>query len=75
MNEIVTGYYRSYEGEKYLVMMIIPTETGEEWVIYYQLFGSKEVLAMRLHEFRGDVEIEGSKHPRFEYIGESLPPS
>lgn len=68
------GIYRHYKGNKYEVINIgINSETEEEQVIYKQLTDSdkyeKGTIWIRPKEmFEEEVELNGSKIKRFEFI-------
>lgn len=71
------GKYRHYKNKKeYLVIGIGKhTETLEDLIVYKALYDSEEfgkdsIWIRPLSMFLEDVEVEGKKVPRFEFIGE-----
>jgi hypothetical protein len=74
MKEITPGRYQHYKGGEYEVIGVARhSETGEELVVYRQLYQSdypKDTLWARPKEmFLEEVEIEGEKVPRFSRVG------
>ena len=73
MKEITPGRYQHYKGGEYEVIGVARhSETGEELVVYRQLYQSdypKDTLWARPKEmFLEEVEIEGEKVPRFRCV-------
>ena len=68
---IKLGKYRHYKGNEYEVIGIAKhSETLEELVAYRALYGGDSSLWVRpLKMFTEEIEINGKKTPRFEYIG------
>lgn len=67
-----TGKYKHYKGKEYEVIGIARhSETLEELVVYRALYQNEgENLWVRpLKMFLEEVEIEGKKMPRFEFLG------
>lgn len=66
------GKYRHYKGKDYEVIGVAKhSETLEDLVVYRTLYPSDHDLWVRpLAMFIEDVEIDGKKMPRFEYIGD-----
>ncbi len=67
------GKYKHYKGNEYRVICIAKhTETNEDLVIYEALYENLEskIWARPLKMFLEEVEVDGKKIPRFEYIGE-----
>ena len=63
------GVYKHYKGNEYrLIGVAKHSETGEELVIYKTLDG-EQIWARPLKMFTEEVEVEGKKIPRFEYVG------
>ena len=68
------GKYRHYKGKDYEVIGVAKhTETLEDMVVYHALYDSpdfgKDALWVRpLTMFVEDIEIDGTKRPRFEYV-------
>ena len=68
-----TGKYKHYKGKLYEVIGIARhSETLEELVVYRALYQNEgENLWVRpMKMFLEEVEIEGKKMPRFEFLGE-----
>lgn len=64
------GKYRHYKGKEYEVVGIAKhSETLEELVVYRALYGNHDLWVRTLEMFTGEVEIDGKKVPRFEYVG------
>lgn len=66
------GKYKHYKGKEYEVVGIARhSETLEELVVYKALYQNNgENLWVRpLKMFLEEVEIEGKKMPRFEFLG------
>ncbi len=69
---IKLGKYKHYKGKQYEVIGIaLHSETLEELVVYKALYQTEgESLWVRpLEMFLEEVEIEGKKMPRFEFLG------
>jgi len=67
--ELKPGKYKHFKGNMYEVIGIAKhSETLEEMVIYRALYGEKELWARPLKTFCQEVEINGKKVPRFEFI-------
>jgi len=65
------GKYRHYKNNEYEVIGIAHhSETLEELVVYRALYGEHDLWVRPLGMFMEDVEVDGKKMPRFEYIGE-----
>ena len=68
-----TGKYKHYKGKLYEVIGIARhSETLEELVVYralYQVDG-ENLWVRPMKMFLEEVEIEGKKMPRFEFLGE-----
>ena len=69
-----TGKYKHYKGKPYEVIGIARhSETLEELVVYralYQVDG-ENLWVRPMKMFLEEVEIEGKKMPRFEFLGEN----
>jgi hypothetical protein len=65
------GKYRHYKGNEYQIIGVAKhSETLEEMVVYQKLYDDHALWVRPLSMFIEDVEIDGKKIPRFEYIGE-----
>lgn len=70
-NILKLGKYRHYKGNEYEVVGIAKhSETLEELVVYQALYGNHDLWVRPLKMFIEEVEVEGEKISRFEYIGE-----
>lgn len=65
------GKYKHYKGKKYKVIGVAKhSETLEDMVVYYQEpYTEKDLWVRPLKMFLENVEIDGKKVSRFEYIG------
>ena len=64
------GKYRHYKGNEYEVIGLARhSVTLEDLVVYRALYGDFDLWVRPLKMFIEDVEIEGKKISRFEYIG------
>ena len=67
------GRYRHFKGKEYEVIGIAKhSETLEELVVYRALYGEHDLWVRPLKIFLEEVEVNGKKIPRFEYIGDML---
>jgi hypothetical protein len=65
------GRYRHYKGPLYEVIDVARhSENEEEFVVYRTLYGDFSLWIRPLEMFNEEVEYEGRKVKRFEYIGE-----
>jgi hypothetical protein len=74
--EIKLGKYKHYKGDMVEVTGIAKhSETLDELVIYRHISGKrmeeKNFWVRPFKMFTEDIEIDGKKIPRFEYIGEN----
>lgn len=68
-NKIRLGIYKHYKGNMYEVIgMAKHSETLEELVIYRAMYGENELWARPIKEFFEEVEVDGRKVPRFEFV-------
>lgn len=73
MTEIKLGKYKHYKGKEYRVLGIAKhSEDLEELVVYEALYDNEEskLWVRPKSMFLEEVDIEGVKIKRFEYIGE-----
>ena len=69
-NQVKLGKYRHYKGKEYEVIGIAKhSETLEELVVYKKFYGDHDLWVRPLKMFIENVEVNGKKMPRFEYIG------
>jgi hypothetical protein len=65
------GRYRHYKGNEYEVIAIARhSETEEEMVVYRQMYGDHSLWVRPLGMFVEEVQVDGRKMPRFEWLGE-----
>ncbi len=63
------GKYKHYKGNEYEVIGIAKhSETLGEMVVYRALYGNHDLWVRPLKMFTEEVEVNGKKMPRFEYI-------
>ena len=73
INQIKLGKYRHFKGKEkeYQVLGVARhSETGDELVVYKKLYDDYSLQVRPYAMFVEDVEVEGKKVPRFEYLGE-----
>jgi len=64
-----SGRYRHYKGNEYEVVGVARhSETMEEVVVYRALYGEGGLWVRPLSMFMEEVEVEGKRIPRFEYL-------
>lgn len=69
--EIKTGIYRHYKNKDYRVLYVaVDAETKEEVVVYQAMYGEGKIWARPKKMFLEEVEVDGQKRPRFEFIAE-----
>ena len=63
------GIYRHYKGKEYeLIDIAIHSETLEEMVVYRALYGEQKLWVRPANMWEEEVEVDGKKVKRFEYI-------
>jgi hypothetical protein len=68
---IKIGKYRHYKGKEYQVLGVAEhSETNEKLVVYKKLYDDYSMWVRPFSIFKENVEVNGKKVPRFEYIGE-----
>lgn len=70
---IKIGKYKHYKGNEYRVICVAKhTETNEDLVVYEALYENPEskIWVRPLEMFLEEVEVDGKKIQRFEYLGE-----
>lgn len=66
---IKLGKYRHYKGNEYEVIGVAKhSETLEDMVMYQALYGEQQYWVRPFAMFLEDVEFNGKKVKRFEYI-------
>ncbi len=74
--DILAGVYKHYKGEYYLVLGLARhTETNEKLVVYIPLYTKEgpRIAVRPVEMFFEEVEVDGVKKPRFQYIGPEMP--
>lgn len=70
-NSTSTALYRHYKGHEYRVITVVKhSETLEEIVMYEGLYDDHPERVRPKEMFLEDVEVDGVKKLRFEYMGE-----
>jgi len=68
---IKLGKYRHFKGNEYRVIGVAKhSETLEELVVYQALYGDNDLWVRPKSMFFEEIEKDGIKIKRFEYIGE-----
>ncbi|MFA5109080.1 MAG: nucleotide exchange factor GrpE [Patescibacteria group bacterium] len=71
MEELKKGIYRHYKGGEYQVLEEVrDSETKEGMVVYRDIKDEKKLWVRPRAMFSGEVEVEGVKKPRFEFLRE-----
>ena len=73
MEKLRLGKYRHYKNKFYKVLGVAKhSETLEDLVVYEALYENKtsQLWVRPLEMFIEEVEVDGKKVPRFEYVGE-----
>ncbi len=66
------GRYRHYKGNEYRVIDIARhSETGEELVVYRQLYGDGSLWVRPRAMFIEEIEHQGVRQPRFAFVAAS----
>lgn len=69
--QIQLGVYEHFKGKRYRVLGVAKhSETLEEMVVYQALYGEGELWVRPIKMFLEEVERDGTKVPRFRYVGE-----
>jgi len=63
------GFYRHYKGPLYRALGIANHSETLEELVYYQKLDDGSFWVRPLAMFLEEVEIDGNKRPRFEYLG------
>ena len=65
------GIYRHYKGNLYeLISIATHSETLEKMVVYKALYGDGEVWVRPASMWNEEVELDGRRVLRFEYVGD-----
>lgn len=68
---IKTGKYRHFKGNEYEVLFVAKhSETLEEMVVYRSLYGEGGVWVRPAAMWEEEIERDGKRFKRFEYIGD-----
>ena len=63
------GKYKHYKGKEYEVIGLAKhSETLEELVVYRVLYGEGQMWVRPLAMFTEEVEVNGTKIPRFKFV-------
>jgi cyclomaltodextrinase len=72
MDAIRSGRYRHFKGNEYEVVGVAhDSETQQPMVIYRALYGERGLWVRPLAMFLEEIERDGVRVRRFEYIGEA----
>ncbi|TQV84014.1 DUF1653 domain-containing protein [Exilibacterium tricleocarpae] len=64
------GRYRHFKGDEYQVMDLARHSETREWMVVYRcLYGDHSLWVRPLALFNEWVEVDGSRVPRFAYLG------
>jgi len=67
--EVKTGVYKHYKNKEYKVLYTaVNTENKEEVVVYQAMYGDGKIWVRPKKMFLEEVEIDGQKKPRFQFI-------
>lgn len=67
------GIYRHYKGNEYeLLDIALHSETLEEMVVYRALYGEQKLWVRPAYMWEEEVEVDGKKVKRFEFINNGL---
>lgn len=70
------GKYQHYKGQFYNVVQIARHSETEEWMVVYQtLYGDYSWWVRPMSMFNEEVDFNGAKRLRFEYVSEIDLPS
>ena len=70
MENIKLGIYRHFKGKEYEVIATAKhSETLEPMVVYKALYGDGEIWVRPAFMWNEEVEKDGKKYKRFEFIG------
>lgn len=67
--QVQKGIYRHFKGNNYQVIDIARHSENQQYLVLYRaLYGDFGLWARPLEMFVEEVEVEGQKRPRFEFI-------
>lgn len=67
--QLQKGIYKHFKGNKYEVIDIAKHSESEEYLVLYRpLYGDSDLWVRPLEMFIEEVELDGQKRPRFEFI-------
>ncbi|MFH2063275.1 MAG: DUF1653 domain-containing protein [bacterium] len=70
-SSLKSGRYRHYKGHEYEVVGVARhSETLEEMVVYRALYGDGQIWVRPLEMFFEEVEVDGRKVPRFDFLSQ-----
>jgi len=70
---IKIGLYKHFKGGLYQVIAVARhEETYKPLVIYQALYGDYRIWARDLDVFTEEIEVDGKRKPRFEFVGENM---
>lgn len=70
MSTVRPGRYRHYKGKEYTVIGVARhSETEEQLVVYRKEYDDHSLWVRPLAMFVEDVEVNGQRMPRFQYLG------
>ncbi|MFC0120192.1 DUF1653 domain-containing protein [Pseudoalteromonas xiamenensis] len=71
-NQIKPGLYQHYKGPMYKVLFVAThSETEESLVVYQTQYGDFDHWVRPLAMFTEEVDLDGTRVPRFKYVGPS----
>ena len=74
MSSVKLGRYRHYKGKEYTVIGVARhSETEEELVIYRKEYDDCGLWVRPKEMFPEDVDVDGRRVPRFQYLGSQSP--
>lgn len=66
------GIYQHYKGRRYEVIDVARHSETEEWLVVYRtLYGNYDLWVRPLTMFVEQVEVDGQRVPRFEFVKDS----
>lgn len=69
--DVRLGIYKHYKNKLYKVLFIATnSETKEDEVVYQAMYGDEKIWVRSLAMFLEEVEVDGEKMPRFQFVEE-----